>query len=742
MEPMLRTRYLCILPVLLITPLAGAAPGDLDALLAGVNSIAAPGVPGPLAVFGPDAFPVIVGKSGGSTSAAVVAATRLGKGRVTVFGHDGYLARETLAIADTDKLFSNAILWTAGSGKPRPRIGILHNARLADHLRKSDCDTVSLETRNWPDSLPTLDLVIANSAQFHDSQLPAIRRFIENGGGLIAGSLGWGWSQLNPGKSLLTDHPGNCLLAPAGLVWADGTLDRTAKDGYDSTARPSPLIHAARAVTELATAATGKATLPSDSLAQAGASVTLAAQSLPASDTLLVPRLNKLVDGLAPAYPTPSKSLKAAADPLSRLAITLWYLRSARLTPDAIQAHPAAEAFPGAVPAAAPRVRRTVTIDLSVPGWHSTGLYAPPGQSIVVRLPAGAAKSALLLRIGAHRDELWDLDSWRRMPRITSSVSLASPTTHTVSPFGGLIYVDNARPQPGQTVSVDIDSAVEAPLFVLGKTTNDQWKALRNSPGPWAEIQATQVILTVPSEHVRKLDDPPALAGFWDRVLDACADLAAIPRQRPRPERYVADVQISAGYMHSGYPIMTHLDVADLMLDRQAMLAVTREPVWGLFHEMGHNHQSPLWTFDGAGEVTCNLFSRYCLETVCGLPTDKHGKSNPQAVDAYLKSGGDWNRWKSDPFLALAMYDQLKAGFGWETYKKVFAEYQQLPRDQCPRSDQDKRDQWVIRFSKASGKNLAPFFTAWGMLVTEGAKQSVKDLPVWFPEGFPGQRGN
>ena len=320
---------------------------------------------------------------------------------------------------------------------------------------------------------------------------------------------------------------------------------------------------------------------------------------------------------------------------------------------------------------------------MSIPGWHSMGLYAPPGQIITVRLPAGAAKSSLQLRIGApQRRALGSRLLAAHARSVTSAVSLASPTTQTVSPFGGLIYVDNPRPQPGQTVSVDIDSAVEAPRFVLGKTTNDQWKTIRDSPGPWAEIQATQVIITIPSEHIRKLDDPEALAGFWDRVLDACADLAAIPRQRPRPERYVANVQISAGYMHSGYPIMTHLNVADLMIDHPAMRAMKREPVWGLFHEMGHNHQSPLWTFEGAGEVTCNLFSRYCLETVCGLPTDKHGKSNPKAVDAYLKSGGDWSRWKSDPFLALAMYDQLKASFGWETYRKVFAEYRQLPRDE------------------------------------------------------------
>ena len=49
---------------------------------------------------------------------------------------------------------------------------------------------------------------------------------------------------------------------------------------------------------------------------------------------------------------------------------------------------------------------------------------------------------------------------------------------------------------------------------------------------------------------------------LWDKILDAYADFAGIPHHRLRPERYCTDRQISVGYMHNGYPIMTGLDVA------------------------------------------------------------------------------------------------------------------------------------------------------------------------------------
>ena len=251
-----------------------------------------------------------------------------------------------------------------------------------------------------------------------------------------------------------------------------------------------------------------------------------------------------------------------------------------------------------------------------------------------------------------------------------------------------------------------------------------------------------KVILTVPSKVIRDLDDPELVMTFWTHVLDACADLAARPRERIRPERYVADEQISAGYMHSGYPIMTHLDAASRMVSYDRLIGKDRKAAWGLFHEMGHNHQSGDWTFDGTGEVTVNLFTMYVLETVCGLRIDDtHGNISPEkrlkAMREYFANGPDFKVWKSRPFLALIMYIQLRQAFGWEAFKKVFAEYRRLPKEQKPKNDAEKRDQWLVRFSRTVGRNLGPFFQTWGVPTSEKARTSIADLPVWMPSDFP-----
>jgi hypothetical protein len=244
-------------------------------------------------------------------------------------------------------------------------------------------------------------------------------------------------------------------------------------------------------------------------------------------------------------------------------------------------------------------------------------------------------------------------------------------------------------------------------------------------------------VLTVPSDRVRDLDDPEPLLAFWDRVLDACADLATIPRERRRPERYVADVEISAGYMHSGYPIMTHLDAAERMVD---VGLLSSKGDWGLFHEMGHNHQAPEWTFDGTGEVTVNLFTLYVLQTVCGLEgATGHGALADRARKAadHVRKGSPFAAWKDDPFLALATYVHLLEGFGWEPFRRTFAEYRALPDGERPKTDADKRDQWLVRFSRAVGRDLGPFFEAWGVPTSAKARASLADLPDWSPPGFP-----
>ncbi|HRW53585.1 MAG TPA: M60 family metallopeptidase [Phycisphaerae bacterium] len=717
---------------------------DRDRLVTGVHEIAAPGTPGPLSVFGEKAFVVATGGvDGGEIVAPVVAAARFGKGRVVAFGHTGYLDPEALGVGETGRLMANAIEWAAGEDRSirdddeggvqkTLRVGLMGRGGMVDALRAAGFDGQGRSKKEFFNSISAFDVICLGQEPLSEEEIRSVQSFVRDGGGLIMAGLGWGWLQLNPGKSL-DAHPGNRLLADVGIAWTSETLSRTTDHGFAISREIPESCHAIRAIDLLERCSKDADSVSIEERRQASATALLAIRTLPATDTTLLPRLRRLSKAQSgDRIPTASRPLSADQDALARVLLALDLVELDRADVTNVKAHPAAAEFPGAVPEGAEVVVRTVELDLSIPGRRSLGLYAPPGGLIRVRLEGVAPRKGLALRIGAHSDSLFHHVQWKRAPQISRRFEIEGDDTPCANAFGGLIYVEVPDGRSG-IVRVEVAGAVEAPLFVLGKTSNDDWKSrIRNRLAPWAELATSKIIVTVPSASVRSLDDPTALMKFWDQIADAHAELAAMPKRRNRPERFVADVQISAGYMHAGYPIMTHLDAAEFM----TQLDTLKRGSWGLLHELGHNHQAPEWTFDGTGEVTCNLFALHAIDTICTPPAGTRGHEavdRPPGFAAFAKRGAKFEEWKRDPFLALQMYVQLQREFGWESFKRVFAEYRALPAEVRPKNDAEKRDQWMTRYSRTVGRNLGPFFEAWGVPTSEAARASIADLPAWAP---------
>ncbi|MCK4999980.1 MAG: M60 family metallopeptidase [Anaerohalosphaera sp.] len=454
--------------------------------------------------------------------------------------------------------------------------------------------------------------------------------------------------------------------------------------------------------------------------------------------------------------PSPKKAL-TDSDKLD-WAILNFQVRQLRNIPaEQVKAHPAAAEFPGAIDDDVKRIKRKVTITTDRPGWRnrgiygqtdrkdmqSTGLYAAPGELITVTVPTEAAAAGLNVRIGVHRDTLWGKKSLKRAPEICRVFDITSETTMAANAFGGPIYIDTPHDCALGKFKVKIENAVAMPRYIAGKTKPKQWLKIRNNPAPWAEFETDKVVFTLASEHVRSIDDPTEIVKFWDGVMDSCADLLGKKHDRKRAERFATDIQISAGYMHSGYPLMAGLDIGSTMLDIDRIKKNGHGGVWGLFHEIGHNHQNSLWVYRGTTEVTVNLFSLYVFEKMCGLyPKDKvHSGALPEnrekSLKKYLAEGAKFDKWQSNPFLALYMYSMIQEEFGWEPMSKVFKEYREESKENLPKNDDQKRDQWMVRLSKATGKNLGPFFDAWGVPVSDDAKQQVASLPKWMPKDFP-----
>ena len=727
---------------------SAAADEDLDFLVHGVSEIARPGVPGALCVYGPDAFPVVAGVVAGGAEAPVVAAGGWQDGRVVAFGHDGYFDGATLDVADTGRFVANAVRWTGRTS--HPRVGVVGRSALLARLVEAGLDAV--EATLTPESLAGIDVVAVVMWNQTEPEIGALSSFLRAGGGLVTASTGWGWAQLHPDRDLSLDYAGNRLFRRPGIGWLYDSAAGTSAQGYIVDGPPHSLTHAVAAIDALEARRDGGRALDAQERRQAVATLDHVLQCLPPDDLRVLPRLRALMDEGDGAGRWPSTESPVGRDDVtSRLAAALYVRDHGRTPAESVRAHPAAADFPGAVPPAAARIGRRVAVDTAVPRWHSTGLYAAPGELVTVTVPDAAARSGgLHIRVGAHTDAIWDHAEWRRMPEISRRFAVSRSRMHVANAFGGLIYVEVEPHLDLGTLQVEIQGAVAAPLFVDGETDPVEWREeVRHAPAPWAEIAGRNIVLTTEAGVVRQLDDPSAVAEVWDRVLDLDAELAGWPVPRPHPERFVVDRQLTEGYMHAGYPMMAHLDQKARLVDAVHLRTCRYEPTqsnWGFFHEAGHLHQSSHWTFDGTSEVTVNLFTLYVHEFLCGIPVAENWRGSEEFRTRQMLRHDfdrpDFERWKRDPFLALAMYEQMQQAFGWDAFREVFAEYLRTPTEELPHNDDgEKRDQWLMRFSRTVGHNLGPFFQAWGVPTSLAARDAVAELPVWLPaESQPAHR--
>lgn len=699
---------------------------DFRALTQGVARIEAPGaLAGTAAVLEPSGFVVLTAENGGNPGPLAVA-TNEGKGRAVAVAHEGFFSPENLNREGNRRFFVNALTWL-GQGKKRVSAVTLGIA--PEFLRAAGFEvarSAADPTRGSADVL-----CMTQDALSYPPLTEWVIEWVKNGGGLLVAGPVWGWRQLNPGKSLSKDLSGNRMLIPLGLALTDGTQDGpfTPKDASIPTLTiPGAL------------AAIGD---PQKSRAALG-TIERALGAVPDRHPLAL-AVARRTAGEGTLAPTREKPL-GLDRPFSRLKARLDLAAIDAQKPEEVRAHPASVSFPGAVPASAPRVGKTLSIDTRVSEWHSTGLYAAPGQVVSVSIPASATALGLRVRIGAHSDTLWHLDKWERFPEVTREWPLTATETKVASAFGGPVYV--VVPEGGagaQSIPVQIRGGVEAPLFVRGQTMPEEWARQRLAPGPWAELVAGKVALTVPSAVVRTLDDPEALMAYWDEVLENGYSFYAAPVRR-RPERYCVDRQIGAGYMHSGYPIMTGDDVAQKFVTLSTLRGDDGNTVWGFYHELGHNFQEPEWTWDGCGEVTNNLFSLYGGEKL-NRTYDESTRSYPRAhpavrpdalektVARHRAAGAPYAGWQDDPWLALSTFIDLRNAFGWEPFTKVFAEYQKLKPGERPRTDTEKHDAFVVRFSRIVGKNIRPHFAWYGIPTTDSGCRSVASLPGWKRPG-------
>ncbi|XP_019223074.1 TRPM8 channel-associated factor homolog [Oreochromis niloticus] len=685
---------------------------DLELLLQGVSEFNLPSdcVFSEVLVHGPLAFPI--GTTG--KGRPFLAGAYYGRGRVIVVTHEAYLAVESMA-----PFWQNAIHWL-DEGR-RGVVGVMVDPA----LKVLSQSGLRCEQTNF-----RKDLSVFVCTAYITEHLEEIQNFVAEGGGLLIGGHAWHWANTHAGQNPLTDFSGNKILNQMGLSLL-GTKIRAGtykalvpswpiKDTYHFHHLLHRFVAHVTTGVELSKHEEGclkKLGSDCDAYLHTKAHGCFYYTQVLAALTDMLKRSDlPQVSDSCPAKTPKDHLLLSVGSPvyefcLNPEALLPYLIKEKPLMPDVYN--------------------HRLKIDVNTADgeeWISTGLYLSPGMSTYMVMPAETVNKDWKIQIGCQTDDLHDKDELKRPPRVYEQFPVTSDMMHVSNLWGGLIYLVAPPNTQVKGLEIIVQKAVTAPYYKSGVTTAAEWSLLRTAPSPWAELEFENIVLTVPSDAVRGLEHPDKVAALWDEIMRAIADLAAKPHKFPRKERFVTDVQISAGLMHSGYPIMAHhasaAEVVDVKKGKQ---------MWGPIHELGHNQQRSCWEFrPHTTECTCNLWSVFVNEEVLGLNrAQAHGDltsaRRKTRVEEYIKGGKKLSEWKV--WVALETYLQLQEKFGWDAFKKVFAAYHHMSN--FPNDSDSKMNLYAETFSQTVGMNLTGFFKAWGWPIETATERKLSQLPPW-----------
>ncbi len=671
----------------------------------------------------------------------IVSASHSGKGRIVGYGHESMVAKQS---GGNETAFSlNVIKWACGGTNKVVGVQVDY-----DHFEDElSAEGYSVQSNAWPSDLSSFDCFIGDFwNSYSDAENTALENFITAGGGVVLGGHSWYWSYSN--SDVAHQYPGNKIVGTTGLFVSSSS----GSVSLDLRGEPHSEFHRTRNALEAVEAyfVDGELMSTTDK-SIAGETLERVLSQIPLDFDFVWGPVREMTNGTGWVQISASNTFDlASGDPLDRLLLKIQDRLLSLLPAAELPYHPSTKDFPGDVLANATRVNRIVEINGTFAGLPSnfgyagaradgrmgTGLYAAAGEVVNVTFPASIIGTGVNVLVGAHTDNLWGKDTLSRHPIIYRVFEVDNATIEVGNAFGGAIYI---RIPAGKTLdmfNVSIENAVLAPYWIQGETNLALWNStIRYHPAPWAEIESDNFILSVPSDDIRSLDTPNATMDFWDQALLMEHNLSGYTPW-PRVERAVFDVQISAGWMHSGYPFMAHTASSAGVLNSTQMWS---QGDWGMFHELGHNHQWMPSTLPGTTETTCNLYSVKLMTELVGIDLGAgHAAMNTQSretrTENYFQGGSQISSWSV--WTALETYIQIQEEFGWEPITEALSAYYTM--SDPPSGDTEEFNRWVIELSSTTGYNLAPYHEAWGFPLTQETRDSLLHLPVWVDDPLRG----
>ncbi|MGE8322403.1 MAG: M60 family metallopeptidase [Pseudomonas sp.] len=453
------------------------------------------------------------------------------------------------------------------------------------------------------------------------------------------------------------------------------------------------------------------------------------------------------------SYPSESRCLKGNAGVAQLLpcaeqpeATALWSMDILPRDPEYKQEHPlyfpqTRELKLASLPSAKAE-RSRLKQSMLWADWQPTGFYLNAFTPLPVTVQGNVGNATLELLVGTPSLVLpWNHNQSELEPLVKKLV----PGLNTITtPRGGLISIRLVDDEPsGSTVEVNLGQPAQPiPFFIKGKTLASEWaRMLDYSTIPLAQMVSDKVILASSLASMRSAAEaaPETLLDAYQQGIDA--------------QNVIAGLSPETASVLRPLVVETRADVNPSATDYRAMLPfpASRElntggakASWRLWHELGHQRQSPIWTWnDGSlGEVTVNVYTLAALRYWFGddFPVPEGGPSPAHWDKAtiYLAAPDEdrelENLEKVENAIIFAMFEQLRVAFGDGFYHTLERAVRTLSD---PGTVPGRKQLFQVEASKAAHADLSDFFIKWGMRPDAKTLAAISALGLDKPKEDP-----
>lgn len=318
---------------------------------------------------------------------------------------------------------------------------------------------------------------------------------------------------------------------------------------------------------------------------------------------------------------------------------------------------------------------------------------------------------------------------------------------------GGLMFLQfsNSFPVGVQKSSVRfVSGMLPAPYFKLGKTSNEQWRAMlsyfNNVPDVVIATRRAMMVVSLKNAFKFQKEDLNSLLTKLDGLYDAYDQFSGLD----------GGSELNKPNIHK--VLMTEMDQAP-NLDMNYMFATNKRTVYnqnhidklitanglfntggyGVWHEIGHMYQMGAWTWKTVSEATVQLYAHVSLRKL-GISKSEFNSQGKWAYITKFLSSSSKDFTKSmegidestmNYWVRTGMFYQLWLKYGDTFYIKLHQYY----RETRPAGTTDEvcMANFMHAASVVSGNDLTEFFHKWGFNLNASAFKKVQDLNLPAP---------